>query len=805
MFRSARTAGAAALLAVSIVATAAGGAPGTAAAAAVLPADFSDSAVATVSAPTAVESLGDGRVVILAQSGTVRIVSGGTLLATPALSLALGGCGGGEMGLLGFAPGADFATTGAVFVFYTRPFNGKCVNTVSKFTMSGNTIDPASEVVLLDLPGTVTDSAANHNGGDLDIGKDGYLYVTIGDSGADPRQDPGHAAQDLGLLAGKVLRITTDGQIPPDNPFTGPGTARCQFDATDNNGAIDNPSTTTCQEIFAYGLRNPYRFAFDPNNASTRFVINDVGQSTREEVDEGIAGANYGWNQREGQCPTGQSPPCAGPSGGLVDPITDYPRSVGTYITGGAFVPTGAWGGSYDGGYLFADGGTGKIFLRTAAGTVDYANPFANELGEIADLAFVAEGGGYALYYTQNSANSVRKISYTGAPPADPVSGLRLEPIIPKRVYDTRNAIGGPSGLVAAGSTRTIDVQRPNGEVKAVLANLTLAEAQGAGFAQAWSTGTARPSTSVINSTAAGETVANSVILPIGADGTISVGTSVTAHLLLDVLGYFTAAAGNGGEYRPLAPRRLVDTRQPAGNDATFGSGSGNPYETVGDHLELQVGGKLGVPGDTSAGAVALILTAIGDASGRSGYATAYPAGVPRPEASNVNTTGALDTRANLVVVPLGANGKVSLFGFATEDLIVDVAGWFSAASVPSGGTGRLTVIGSTRVADSRQSPPTGFARLGAGTGASLDVTPPLPAGASAVIHNLTIPSASGWGFVTAAPDGSAVPTVSNLNVTAAGQNRAALALTALPTSGVVRYQTYAGTDLIVDVYGYFS
>ena len=789
------------VLAGAAVVSGAGAPP---AAAATLPATFTDSAVATVPAPTAVETLGDGRVVILDQNGKVRIYrEGAGLNATASLSLTVCGGSGSEMGLLGFTAANDFAASGHVFLYYTAPVTGGCVNRVSRFTMAGDTIAASSEVVLLDnLPGTVTDSGGNHNGGDVEIGQDGYLYVAVGDSGSDPRGDSGsagsnNAAQDLSILSGKIVRITTDGGIPADNPFTGAGTASCA------KAGISTATTLKCQEIFAYGLRNPYRFAFDPNEGATRFFINDVGQSTREEVDEGVKGANYGWNSREGQCPAGQSPPCAAPPSGVTDPLTDYPRVIGQYITGGAFVPKGVWPAQYDGAYLFADGGSGKIFARMADGSVDYGTPFASGLGGVADMAFVPDAAGYALYYTQNGSNAVRKITYTGGVATNGRVGMRLLPVSPFRVYDTRNGIGTTTGVVRAGTTRVIDVQRPAPEVQAVLANVTLAGAGGPGFVQAWPTRTTRPATSVINSTSGGETVANGIVLPVGADGTVLLSTSVTTNLIVDVLGYFTIAAGNGGEYRSLSPARLIDTRQTSG--AALESGSGNPYTTVGDHIDVQVTGKLGVPASAgTVGAAAFILTAIGDSSGASGYVTAYPSGTARPTASNINTSSAADVRANLVVVPVGADGKVSLYGFNTSGLIVDLAGWFTSTSVTSTQTGRLTVAASQRVVDTRQSPALGFGQLGDNGSATLDVTPPVPANATAVIQNLTVAGSNAWGYVSAAPDG-VTPVVSNLNVTAPGQTRAALAITDVPASGLVRYSAYSSTPLVVDVYGWFS
>ena len=188
--------------------------------------------------------------------------------------------------------------------------------------MTGDAIDPASEIVLVD---NISSKAGNHNGGDLEIGADGFLYISVGDAGTDPRADSGanNAAQDLSLLNGKILRVVpSTGGPAPGNPLSGPGTASCRV-----RGNLPSTPTTACQEIYAWGLRNPFRFAFDPNTGPQRFFINDVGQSTREEVDEGGIGRNYGWPIREGVCPTGQNPPCAAAGPGFTDPITDYPRT----------------------------------------------------------------------------------------------------------------------------------------------------------------------------------------------------------------------------------------------------------------------------------------------------------------------------------------------------------------------------------------------------------------------------------------------------------------------------------------------
>jgi glucose/arabinose dehydrogenase len=377
-----------------------------------VPSGFEESVVTSVPSATSIEVLPDGRMVVLDLYGRVRIITrGGELRKKPALRVS-NICAGGERGLLGFTHDPQFATNRLVYLYYTRnapSAPGGCVNRVSRFRMERNRIDPSSEKVLLDKISSVN---SNHNGGDLDFGKDGYLYVATGDAGADPRGNSGgggenDAAVDRSLLNGKILRITRNGRPAPTNPYLGSGTVRCA-----RRGNTPATPTTRCQEIFAYGLRNPFRFAFDPNAAGTRFFINDVGQSSFEEVNVGARGANYGWNSREGLCPQGQTPPCAGAPAGITDPIVAYGRSQGTYITAGAFVPVGSWPALYDGGYLFADGGSGRVWLRTAGGSLDLATPFATDMFSIADMVFRTEAGEQVLYMTRGS--EIVRIRHTG-------------------------------------------------------------------------------------------------------------------------------------------------------------------------------------------------------------------------------------------------------------------------------------------------------------------------------------------------------------------------------------------------------
>ncbi len=543
---------------------------------------FTDSLVATVSSPTSVEQLDAGRVVVLEKGGQVRIVKDGALLPTPALTRSV--CSSSEMGFLGFAVDPAFAVNHHVYLFWTRPKGANCVNRVSRFTMTGDTINPASEVVLLDnIAGTETESFGNHNGGDLEIPSDGYLYVSVGDSGSDPRNNSGSsggndAAQDRSLLNGKILRITRTGLPVPGNPFYGStGATNCAL-----LGPSASPSAR-CREIFAMGLRNPFRIAFDTNTSTTRFFINDVGQSAREEVDLGRAGANYGWPCREGTIAGTYSGSACAPSatGPLTGPLTDYGRSTGQFITGGAFVPNGAWPSRYDGAYLFADGGSGRIWLRAANGSVNYAAPFATGLTGISHLSFVLEGSGQALYYVLNGSGQVRKI--TSALPAPTSRGsLASQPISPIRVYDTRTGAGGAGiGPMRANTSRLVTVA--GASKVAALVNITVIGSTGAGQVATWLPRTRRPSQTALTVASAGTNTSNTVIVPLDAGRTM-ISSTAGGHLVVDVLAVFARASGVvGGRFESTAPSRLVDSRS-----APSGS---NVYTRSGTRIDVQVGG----------------------------------------------------------------------------------------------------------------------------------------------------------------------------------------------------------------------
>ena len=412
-----------------------------------LPAGFSDELVTTLGSPMAIAFTPDGRMLLATKTGALRVrTADGALLTAPALDLSARLCTNFERGLLGVAVDPAFAANHFVYLYYTLDkFHNACpsaaadtpVNRVARFTLpASNVIDPASELVLVD---NIPSYKGDHNAGDLSFGKDGNLYVSIGDGGCDYAGNSGcaganDASRDQHVLLGKILRITPSGAIPADNPFTGAGTARC-------NATGQTTPGNRCRETFAWGLRNPFRFAFDPNAAGTRFYINDVGQNLWEEIDEGAAGADYGWNVREGHCANASSTDCGPPPLGMTNPIFDYGHTDGcASITGGAFVPAGFWPPAYDGTYLFGDYVCGRIFQLVPNGAGGFTRvTFADGLGasSAVHLEFGPFGASRALYYTTFAGGgAVRRIVYSAGnrPPVAAISATPTDGAAPLNV-----------------------------------------------------------------------------------------------------------------------------------------------------------------------------------------------------------------------------------------------------------------------------------------------------------------------------------------------------------------------------------
>jgi glucose/arabinose dehydrogenase len=313
------------------------------------------------SAPVDIRNAGDDRLFIVEQDGRILIYKNGRLLATPFLDITLKVAYGGERGLLSLAFHPSYPEKPYFFVYYTNEEAavgnlGDVV--IARYTVSADrdVANPDSAAILRVIPHASQD---NHNGGALQFGpNDGYLYVTVGDGGGScDNSDLGCNAQRDNLLLGKLLRLDVDQNentppyygIPPTNPHVGPG------DPLD--------------EIWAKGLRNPFRFSFDRQTGD--LWIGDVGQGSREEVDfqpaSSPGGENYGWRYMEGSlcgtcgsiCSGLPAIPCVG--GGLTLPIHDYPRNIGSIIIGG-YVYRGPRIPELVGCYVFGDLGSGTVW-----------------------------------------------------------------------------------------------------------------------------------------------------------------------------------------------------------------------------------------------------------------------------------------------------------------------------------------------------------------------------------------------------------------------------------------------------------
>ncbi|MBA3414808.1 MAG: PQQ-dependent sugar dehydrogenase [Chloroflexia bacterium] len=376
--------------------------------------------VAAVGRPTALAFTPEGDLYAASQDGKLYLIPDGAPVGegtgTPRVALNLSKKVfdvASEQGLLGAAVDPEFtaATDRFAYLYYSAKNGGGCretVNRVSRFEVRADgRPDRGSESTLIDNIPTPAPNG-NHNGGDLQFGADGFLYVSVGDGAcsiadATACQYENTNARLRNVLLGKILRITKTGAIPPGNPHVGEGTARCNVKGMTAN------RKTWCREIWATGLRNPFRMAFD--EAGTTLYINDVGGQLWEEIDEGIAGADYGWNQCEGKQRAGsRTQPCADPR--IEDPVFDYRHEddpsadelARRSITGGDFVPAGVWPARFEGGYLFADLG-GGIYLLEPNGSADMGAP---EFTARAPIHLVFQGD--TLYYSDIGGGGIFRI-----------------------------------------------------------------------------------------------------------------------------------------------------------------------------------------------------------------------------------------------------------------------------------------------------------------------------------------------------------------------------------------------------------
>jgi glucose/arabinose dehydrogenase len=365
---------------------------------------------------------------IVQQDGHVRALRGASVLSADFLDVSSSILAGGEQGLLGLAFPPDAPTSGRFFVNFTNR-SGNAV--IARFRRSSSPLvaDVASRFDLrwggAGGPAFIAHPYANHNGGNLAFGSDGYLYIGLGDGGSG--NDPEHRAQNPREYLGKMLRIdvnVADGhasgyEVPGDNPF------------------LHGGPPSTLPEIWAFGLRNPWRYSFDdPARGGTgALVIGDVGQDKWEEVDyepRGRGGRNYGWRNREGAHDNVTSLPVAFQP--LTDPIHEYDHSVGQCIIGGYVYRGTALPAGFRGRYFFADYVQGKVFSLAltidangearASGVLEHTAELGgfSQLGNISSFGVDADG---ELLLVSYSLGRVLKVIGPPAAPSAP-TGLRI-------------------------------------------------------------------------------------------------------------------------------------------------------------------------------------------------------------------------------------------------------------------------------------------------------------------------------------------------------------------------------------------
>jgi glucose/arabinose dehydrogenase len=342
-----------------------------------LPEGFSLVTVAAgLDQPTAFAFKGAKILVTEKASGEVRVVlPNGSLRPQPFVTLNVSSES--ERGVLGIAVDPQFATNKSVYIYYTTGpgalgYTGSPKNRVSRFATGPGLVGTGETIILDNIPS----DAGNHNGGDIQFGFDGMLYVAVGDGGLFHED-----AQTLDTLRGKILRIKRDGGSPLGNPHKlAVGGRKC------GSPAGEPPGAGPCREIYAYGLRNPFRFSLRPSNGS--YLIGDVGQVTWEELSTLVPGGNYGWNAVEGPCPFTSSPNCDPTStpypAQYQRPLHFYNHSgvgeTGQTIIAGAFAENVSnYPAPYAGAYFYGDFSANWVHVLTmdTANTVTSQSDFA--------------------------------------------------------------------------------------------------------------------------------------------------------------------------------------------------------------------------------------------------------------------------------------------------------------------------------------------------------------------------------------------------------------------------------------------
>ena len=387
------------------------------------------------SQPVQVTHAGDGsnRLFVVEQSGRIKVIQSGSVLPTPFLDITGLVYYGGERGLLGLAFHPNYESNGYFYVDYTD-LSGNTV--IARYSVSGdpNRADASSAFTLL----TVGQPYSNHNGGQLLFGpRDGYLYIGMGDGGSGG--DPLNSGQDVNTLLGAMLRIDVDGgtpyAIPPDNPYVGkPGR----------------------DEIWAIGLRNPWRFSFD--RVTGDLYIGDVGQNLWEEISYQAwntpGGVNFGWRCREGTHMYSTSSPCNDPVllASLADPIAEYSHTEGRSVSGG-FVYRGSLYPGLTGRYFYADYVDGKIWslYKTGSNPDTWSVPEL-ELDTSLNISAFGEDEQGELYVVDRSGGTIRRLTDVNGPSPNLSTSKKVPSVTgadPGEVVTYTISLRNTGGLVA--------------------------------------------------------------------------------------------------------------------------------------------------------------------------------------------------------------------------------------------------------------------------------------------------------------------------------------------------------------------
>lgn len=397
--------------------------------------------VAGLSSPVYVTNAHDGsrRLFIVEQGGRIKVLQPGSTAPEVFLNITSKVLSGGERGLLGLTFHPQFSTNHRFFVNYTRQPDGATVVAEYQASTANPNIAETNEKVLL----TIAQPFSNHNGGMIEFGPDKFLYIAMGDGGS--ANDPGNRAQNTQELLGKILRIDVDNTqpglayaIPSDNPFA---------------------ASAGRDEIYAYGLRNPWRFSFD--RVTGALYAGDVGQGAREEVDIITVGGNYGWRIKEGTSCTSNDPSLCATLSSIL-PIAEYAHTGGRCSITGGYVYRGTAGGLPAGAYVYADYCTGEIFLlKDGATSLVLDAPFSipsfgeDEAGEV----YVVGADG-AIRRFGNLGDLPQAFTITGAFIRHRSSGEVLNPVTVKKNAKKYEIVVSEEGIapVAESAGATIAV-----------------------------------------------------------------------------------------------------------------------------------------------------------------------------------------------------------------------------------------------------------------------------------------------------------------------------------------------------------